>query len=128
MPLENHGHEPLPPPTNLIGRHQKVSGLLKHADYQQGHAIVRPGDLLLLYSDGSVEAESASGEQFDEARLLDVLRDNWAERRRRFEMKCSRASTPFSTKGRPRMTSPWLSGGSRLCARMTIPKYPSGPA
>jgi phosphoserine phosphatase RsbU/P len=54
-----------------------VLGLLKGADYRQGHAAVRPGDLLVLYSDGVVEAESASGEQFDEARLLAVLRDNW---------------------------------------------------
>jgi sigma-B regulation protein RsbU (phosphoserine phosphatase) len=38
---------------------------------------VRRGDLLLLYSDALVEAESASGEQFGEARLLAVLRDNW---------------------------------------------------
>jgi hypothetical protein len=53
-----------------------VLGLLKDADYRQGHTVVRPGDLLLLYSDGVVEAESASGEQFDEARLLAVLRDN----------------------------------------------------
>jgi len=54
-----------------------VLGLLKDADYRQGQTVVRPGDLLLLYSDGVVEAESASGEQFDEARLLEVLRDNW---------------------------------------------------
>ena len=56
-----------------------VLGLLKDADYRQGHASVRPGDLLLLYSDGVVEAESASGEQFDEARLLSVLKDNWGK-------------------------------------------------
>jgi len=54
-----------------------VLGLLKDADYRQGHASVRPGDVLLLYSDGVVEAESASGEQFDEARLVSVLKENW---------------------------------------------------
>lgn len=54
-----------------------VLGLLKDADYRQGHAAARPGDLFLLYSDGVVEAESASGEQFDEARLLGVLRGHW---------------------------------------------------
>lgn len=36
-------------------------GLLKDADYRQGHAAAYPGDLPLLYSDGVVEAESASG-------------------------------------------------------------------
>jgi hypothetical protein len=54
-----------------------VLGLLKGADYRQGHAVVRPGALLLLYSDGVVEAESASGEQFDEARVVAILRDHW---------------------------------------------------
>jgi sigma-B regulation protein RsbU (phosphoserine phosphatase) len=54
-----------------------VLGLLKDADYRQGHAAVRAGDLLLLYSDGVVEAESASGEQFDEARLVAVLKNHW---------------------------------------------------
>jgi hypothetical protein len=54
-----------------------VLGLLKGADYRQGHAVVRPGDVLLLYSDGVVEAESASGEQFDEARLIAILRNHW---------------------------------------------------
>ena len=49
--------------------------MLKAAEYRQGHAVVRPGDLLLLYSDGVVEAESASGELFDEARLLVFLRE-----------------------------------------------------
>jgi hypothetical protein len=53
-----------------------VLGLLSNADYRQGHAEVRPGDLLILYSDGVVEAENASGEQFDEARLLAVLKEN----------------------------------------------------
>jgi hypothetical protein len=56
-----------------------VLGLLKDADYRQGHAAVRAGDLLLLYSDGVVEAESPTGEQFEEARLLAVLRDNWGK-------------------------------------------------
>jgi serine phosphatase RsbU (regulator of sigma subunit) len=32
-----------------------VLGLLKGAEYRQGHAMVRPGDLLLLYSDGVVD-------------------------------------------------------------------------
>lgn len=54
-----------------------VLGLLKDADYRQGHTVVHTGDLLLLYSDGVVEAESASGEQFDEARLLSALKENW---------------------------------------------------
>ena len=54
-----------------------VLGLLRDADYRQGHITVQPGDLLVLYSDGVVEAQSVSGDQFDEARLLAVLSDSW---------------------------------------------------
>jgi phosphoserine phosphatase RsbU/P len=53
-----------------------VLGLLKAAEYRQGWAVVGPGDLLVLYSDGVVEAENASGEQFNEDRLLAAIREN----------------------------------------------------
>ena len=55
-----------------------VLGLLPSADYRQGRAAVSAGDLLVLYSDGVVEATSASGEQFDEGRLLAVIHENSA--------------------------------------------------
>jgi Stage II sporulation protein E (SpoIIE) len=42
-----------------------VLGLLQGADYRQGQAVVCPGDLLVLYSDGVVEAENAPGQQFE---------------------------------------------------------------
>ena len=51
-------------------------GLLQHADYRQGQAAACPGDLLVLYSDGVVEAENAAGEQFDEDRVLAAIREN----------------------------------------------------
>jgi sigma-B regulation protein RsbU (phosphoserine phosphatase) len=53
-----------------------VLGLLQKADYRQGRATLCPGDLLVLYSDGVVEAENASGEQFDEDRILSAVREN----------------------------------------------------
>jgi phosphoserine phosphatase RsbU/P len=83
-----------------------VLGLLKGADYRQGHASVRPGDLLLLYSDGVVEAESPSGDQFEEARLLAVRDTPGPERRRKSEMKCSGKFTSFSIRGRHRANRP----------------------
>jgi serine phosphatase RsbU (regulator of sigma subunit) len=53
-----------------------VLGLLQSADYRQGQAVVCAGDLLVLYSDGVVEATNASGEQFDDDRLLAVIHEN----------------------------------------------------
>ena len=53
-----------------------VLGLLQKADYRQGQAVVSPGDLLVLYSDGVVEAENTAREQFDEGRILAAVREN----------------------------------------------------
>jgi sigma-B regulation protein RsbU (phosphoserine phosphatase) len=55
-----------------------VLGLLQGANYRQGQAVVGAGDLLVLFSDGVVEATNASGEQFDEDRLLAVILENSA--------------------------------------------------
>jgi sigma-B regulation protein RsbU (phosphoserine phosphatase) len=53
-----------------------VLGLLPNADYRQGQTAVCCGDLLVLYSDGVVEAENAAGEQFDEFRVVAAVRQN----------------------------------------------------
>jgi sigma-B regulation protein RsbU (phosphoserine phosphatase) len=50
-----------------------VLGLLTNAVYRQGAAVVTDGALLVLYSDGVVEATNASDEQFGEDRLRGVL-------------------------------------------------------
>lgn len=55
-----------------------VLGLLRTAEYRQGTATASAGDLLVLFSDGVVEARSDSGELFDEARLLAVIREHAA--------------------------------------------------
>jgi hypothetical protein len=48
-------------------------GVLADARYQQGRREVRPGDTLVLYSDGLVEAVSPTGEEYGEARLRGLL-------------------------------------------------------
>lgn len=81
----NAGH--LPP--MLVGRDEQgnpvvrrleeggpVLGVLKNAVYEQGEATVRPGDLLVMYSDGVVEATNASGAEFQEEGLLSVILKN----------------------------------------------------
>jgi serine phosphatase RsbU (regulator of sigma subunit) len=50
-----------------------VLGVLTNAVYRQGAAVVTDGALLVLYSDGVVEATNASDEQFGEERLRAVL-------------------------------------------------------
>jgi phosphoserine phosphatase RsbU/P len=50
-----------------------VLGLFEHAEYETGDAVVRPGDLIVLFSDGVTEAENADGEEFGDDRLMKVI-------------------------------------------------------
>ena len=51
-------------------------GVMKDAAYQRGHVALSNGDLVAMYSDGVTEAADASGEEFGEDRLIDLLREN----------------------------------------------------
>lgn len=53
-----------------------VLGLLPDAVYTQGRASVQPGDLIVLYSDGLVEATNLNGEEFGESRLIELLTES----------------------------------------------------
>lgn len=44
------------------------------APYDAATVQLSPGDVLLLYSDGATEAQDESGEEFGEARLVEVVR------------------------------------------------------
>ncbi|HJV21971.1 MAG TPA: PP2C family protein-serine/threonine phosphatase [Holophagaceae bacterium] len=50
-------------------------GLLPGAEYSQGHDGMRPGDVLLAFTDGLVEAESVEGEELGDAALAQVVLD-----------------------------------------------------
>jgi serine phosphatase RsbU (regulator of sigma subunit) len=50
-----------------------VLGLLPGARFEQGEHAFEPGDTLVLYSDGIVEAENAAGEEFGEERIRHVV-------------------------------------------------------
>ena len=54
-----------------------VMGLLPAANFQQGEEFVAPGDLLVAFSDGVVEAMNPSGEEFGDKRLLVVIQEFW---------------------------------------------------
>jgi len=53
-----------------------VLGLLAGAEFQQGSVRLDPGDCLVLYSDGIVEATNVADEEFGEDRLAAVVRMN----------------------------------------------------
>ncbi len=73
------GHNP-PLLLRARGREEWVEGggppvgLLGQAVYHPARLELEPGDLLVAYSDGSVEAETAEGEPFGEARLVASVR------------------------------------------------------
>ncbi len=50
-----------------------VLGLLTAARYEQARCDVRPGDVLVLYSDGLTEAINPAGEEYGERRLRELL-------------------------------------------------------
>lgn len=52
-----------------------VLGLLPNARYRQGAVRLEPGDLLVCYSDGVIEAGDAEGEPFGEQRLVSAVQD-----------------------------------------------------
>ena len=55
-----------------------VLGLLAGARYEQGERAFEAGDLLVLYSDGILEAANGADEQFGEERVQAVVRANFA--------------------------------------------------
>jgi hypothetical protein len=60
--------------SEALDRGGLLLGAFPEADYEQGEAPLEPGDRLLLYTDGLVEAEDPDRVLFGEARLLEVLR------------------------------------------------------
>jgi serine phosphatase RsbU (regulator of sigma subunit) len=55
-----------------------VLGVLPGATYRQTRVIVLPGDLLVVFSDGILEAANALDQEFGEERILAAVEENWA--------------------------------------------------
>jgi sigma-B regulation protein RsbU (phosphoserine phosphatase) len=51
-------------------------GLFPGAEYEEHTIVARPGDVMVFFSDGIVDAENAEGEMFGTERLTAVLRDH----------------------------------------------------
>ena len=54
-----------------------VLGLLPGARYQQAMVQVKPGDLLIVFSDGILEAANSKDEEFGELGITDSVERNW---------------------------------------------------
>lgn len=59
-----------PEPLWTEPQHQPALGLLEDAEFRTHEAVMRPGDVFLLFTDGAVEAENPSGEPFGIERLI----------------------------------------------------------
>ena len=51
-------------------------GVIADPDYPVHNLPIRPGDRLLLYTDGIIEPENALGDSFGDVRLEGVIRNN----------------------------------------------------
>jgi serine phosphatase RsbU (regulator of sigma subunit)/pSer/pThr/pTyr-binding forkhead associated (FHA) protein len=73
----NAGHNP----PFLMGRNgvkrletgDMILGLFDHATYEEETVQLEPGDTVVVFSDGVSEAQSATGDEFGEDRLLECL-------------------------------------------------------
>jgi len=79
--FSNAGHDPpilmrSDGSTELLSEGGVALGVLPDARYEERPVALRPGDVLVFYTDGVSEAESAGGEQFGTQRLEDVVRAN----------------------------------------------------
>ncbi|HLW88082.1 MAG TPA: PP2C family protein-serine/threonine phosphatase [Terriglobales bacterium] len=50
-------------------------GIMSDAPYESGTVSLQPGDWLVIFTDGVVEALNAKGEEYEESRLLNVLQN-----------------------------------------------------
>lgn len=77
----NAGHN-APILVRLDASHQRLEaggpalGVLGEHDYEQGEIGLWSGDRLLLFTDGVTEAVNASGEEYGEDRLIELVREN----------------------------------------------------
>ncbi|HYK91999.1 MAG TPA: SpoIIE family protein phosphatase [Acidobacteriota bacterium] len=53
-----------------------ILGAFPESEYKQGEIHLRPGDRLVMFTDGVSEAANAEGEEFGEERLIEAVRSN----------------------------------------------------
>ena len=65
-------------PEKLDGDSGVILGILQDTVYREHTITVNPGDVLLLYTDGVIEARNPAGQQFGENRLGELLQQHQA--------------------------------------------------
>jgi sigma-B regulation protein RsbU (phosphoserine phosphatase) len=73
-----------------------VLGVDPQAQYEQGKCFLAPGDRLVLFTDGVTEVTSPEGEEFGEARLLQLLIQQRHLNARELQGQLMQAVTRFS--------------------------------
>ena len=58
---------------NPLDKGGPVLGVLPNSDYESDKIDLRHGDVLVLYTDGAVEAENSAGEQYSATRLAKIV-------------------------------------------------------
>jgi sigma-B regulation protein RsbU (phosphoserine phosphatase) len=56
-----------------------VLGLFEHASFEEESLVLKPGDLIIAFSDGVTEALDPAGEEFTDDRLLACARAHLGE-------------------------------------------------
>jgi serine phosphatase RsbU (regulator of sigma subunit) len=51
-------------------------GITPFGDYREGWVEIEPGDVMVIYSDGVTESLDEEGEEFGEARLIEIVQKN----------------------------------------------------
>jgi serine phosphatase RsbU (regulator of sigma subunit) len=64
---------------SLLDRGGPVLGVLPNSEYESDMVALRRGDVLALYTDGIVEAESPTGEQYSATRLAKIVSSHLQE-------------------------------------------------
>jgi sigma-B regulation protein RsbU (phosphoserine phosphatase) len=123
----NAGHPPplwirrrdhLPAEIDRLTAGGPVLGVLEAASYSVEQIAAAPGDVLVLFSDGVVEATNDAGEFFGEDRLVDLVRRS-AEAPPRAMVDAILSAVRTFTGGRPAEDDQTL-----LIARLPPPQSP----
>jgi serine phosphatase RsbU (regulator of sigma subunit) len=72
------------------------AGMLEEAEYEARDVTLRPGDMLVLYTDGLTEAEDPDGVPFGEGGLLEVVQAHAAGGCRALHDALEQAVTRFA--------------------------------